>query len=687
MTTKQKNTVWVTMEFDNHLRMTAKLLTELTDLYFVECPEDLINHEIHIIPMKVQVKNHTCGYLAIATAVEVMVGGVGLEKLHTVQFDEDKIGDWLLSCMETQRFTVCPQIPHQPKRVKSAWNSSGLGYLITEVNMEFIRLQKPHKKLKRLKRQTGSGMSCSKSTVSSGGITSPMKTAPSQHGQHKLMTGCVIQLHYTLRCSKNRLPSSVGFEWTGDWVVTKIDVGDRVVLVRSVLDDKKENTLHHQFLFRIVSPPCLCVEAFCTLKEYELIADTTELTLVYPVSECKLSDSAFATKEITRSVILEILRCSSVQDVQSMIALMSDRKVWLYVQIQDLLPYRYLTVHIAELEGNKPRPQANAVDTYHAELDWIIGRSKVALQKPVTGKGWELYDKLNTLIKLGVPADDLIRIPFALDDGTSSLSQNWPCLPFDAIASTPVSAGEKIFPCGTNMEEIIEWSAGKYVNKNVSQEGIVLLRAAVPETNIMRTTVSNGIVTLQEIGHHVSQEDAKLLDEATLFVIQRVNTISMSEAKHWAAYRFDVALTDDKTWLLIRAGSWESERLFKNLDERVQVKGVMALGGSKIVLLAHPNGNEESTSAIAVYKLRDPTSQPHRRMFHNDISIHRFINDATKPQPSPLFLKMHHAWNTASEPYLAVEVMKCNVRTGMKQFGLTLGKQTDEEMMKNTSTN
>jgi hypothetical protein len=58
MTIIKKNTVWVTMEFDNHQRMTAKILTELTDLYFVECPEELINYDIHLIPMKAQVKEH-----------------------------------------------------------------------------------------------------------------------------------------------------------------------------------------------------------------------------------------------------------------------------------------------------------------------------------------------------------------------------------------------------------------------------------------------------------------------------------------------------------------------------------------------------------------------------------------------------------------------------------------------------
>jgi hypothetical protein len=688
MTTTKKSTVWVTMEFDNHLRMTAKLLTELTDLYFVECPEELINHEINIIPMKSQVKKDTCGYLAIATAVEVMVGGVDLAKLYSVQFDEGKIGEWLLSCMEAQRFTVCPKIlkPHQPKHDKNGWNSNGRGFLITEVNMEFIRLQQPTKKFKRMRKKTGSGLSYSKSSVSSGVIHSPMNTAPSQHGRQKLMTGCVIQLHYTLLCSKNRSPSSVGFKWAGDWVVTKIDVRNRAVLVRSVLDDKKESRLHHKFLFRIVSPPCLCVEAFCALKEYELIADKKELTLVYPVSECKLSDTAFATKDITRSVILEILRCKSLQDVQSMLALMSGRTVWLYVQIQELLPYRYLTVHIAALEGAKPRQQANAVDTYHAELDWILGRSKVSLQKPVTGTAWELYDMLSTLIKLGVPANDMIRIPFPLDDDFSGLSKNWPCLPFDAFASTPVSASEKMFPVGTTMEEIMKWSAGKYRRKNVPQEGVVLLRPSVPEPNVVRTTVSNGIVILQEVGHHVSEADTQLLVEAALLVIHKVNTISISEAEHWAAYRFDVALTDDKTWILIRASSWESETLFKNLNERVQVKGVIALGGSKMVLLAHPNENKESTSPVAVYKLRDPTSQPHKQMFHNDISIHKFIEQATKLQPSPLFLKVHHAWNTASEPYLAVEVMKCNVGTVIKLWGLTFGKQTDRQTVKKTST-
>ena len=159
MTTTKKNIVWVTMEFGNHVRMTAKLLTELIDLYFVYCPEELINHDIHLIPMKDQVNTDTCGYLSIAAAVEVMVGGLDLAKLHSVQFDEGKIGEWLLSCMEAQRFTVCPQIlqPKPLQRDRKGWNSMGLGFLITSVNMDFIRQQRPAEK----KRKTPSRLAAS----------------------------------------------------------------------------------------------------------------------------------------------------------------------------------------------------------------------------------------------------------------------------------------------------------------------------------------------------------------------------------------------------------------------------------------------------------------------------------------------------------------------------------------------
>jgi len=506
-----------------------------------------------------------------------------------------------------------------------------------------------------------------------------MDTAPAQHGQLKLMTGCVIQLHYTIRCAKDRSSSSVEAKWTGDWVVTKIDVRDQTVQVRSVLDDNTNYTLQHNFLFRVVSPPCLYVEAFVTLREYKLIADTTALTLVYPVSECKLSDTAFAAKNITRSVILEVLRCISLRDVQSLLALMSGRTVWLYVQIQELLPYSYLKRCVASLKGDKPPQQENAVATYHAELDWILGLSKVTLHKPVTGNGWELYDMLNALTQLEVPVNKVIRIPLALDDGSSGQLQNWPCLPHNVLASTPVSAGEQIFPGGTHMEEIMKWSAGKYGSGDTPQEGVVLLRTSVPSTHVVRTTVLKGIVTRQEVGHQISQEDAKLLVEATGFVVEQVKKISMPEAEHWKAYRFDVALADKKTWLLIHAGSWESESLFKNLDDRVQVKGVIGVGGSKIVLLAHPNESEESTSAVAVYKLRDPTSPSHIKMFHNDISIHKHINHVTKKRPSPLFLKMHHAWNTPEEPYLVVEAMTCSLTTGLTQWKMTFGKQRERQ--------
>jgi hypothetical protein len=686
--TQNKNIVWVIMECENHPRLTAKVVTEITDLYFVECSPTLLNRNVRLIPMKAQIHPDVCGYLAIATVVEVVVGGANPAKLYLVEFDEDQISNWLLACIEAGKFTLCPKKPNTsvPNTRDMTWNSKGLGYLITEIFLDFIILQQPpQRKYRRMKKRNnrevvvGKGRSYRNSNRKEDAIQSSLSTAPAQQTQRKIIKGIVIQLLYTCENCTNGMSMTVGAEWAGNWVVTEVRVRDRLVQVRPVQDDNRRCALPSNFLLRIISPPCLFVEEFFTLNDYELIADDKkDFTLVYPVSECKLSDAAFATKNITRSVILEITPCNDTQDVESMLAVLSNRRVWMYVRIQDLLPYRNLTLHVATVEGNVDCQQSNALEMYHKQLDWILLRSKVDLQMPVPGthNRWYWYDMHNALIQLGVPVNEIIRMPCGL-----AHAQSESCLPRNVVASTQVSADTEAFPYGTKISEIMTWGARQYGSGNSLQEKFVLLRASVPDTVVVRTTVLNDIVTRQEIGLQISVNDAATLIDAALFVTRQVgtyiSTISMPEAGHWGSYRFDVALNDKKAWFVVDVSTWEKESMYKRNDDNLQIKGIIALGGNKTVLLAHErqhSGSEKEVTTFAMYKLRDPTSKQHEQVFRNDITIHRHIKTCTRKQPSSLFLKMYRAWTEHQEICMTVESMQCNVRTSLKQSEMTFGK-------------
>ena len=506
-----------------------------------------------------------------------------------------------------------------------------------------------------------------------------MTTAPTQQSQNKLMSGCVIQLLYTFGSANNHTAKPDGWKWTGDWVVTSIGVHDRQVNVRSVHGNSRKSTLPLNVMFRVVSPPCLVVEAFRPLSDYKIIADaTTALTLVYPVSERKLSDFAFSTKTTTKSVILEIVSCKNIQDIQSMLAVMSHRTVFMYVLIQDLLPYRCLAQHADTLKHEILPEQANKLETYHTLLDWILCRSQVKLDGPVRGTNWRLYDMHKALSHLNVTTSAVFRIEVPDDD----LRANWKSqiggtVSRDVLASTPVSAGEKLFPSGTEVETIVRWAARKYVNGKDRHARPVILRRSVSGTTVVRTTVLNGIVSRQEVGLQVPHDNANSLIEAASRVIQLVSTINMPEALHWAAYRFDVALDATNKAVVVHVSTWDSKPLFDDLDNELEVKGLTALGGTKTVLLAHPfkiiDVQYNAPPTVAVYKLRDPTSEPHKTLLRNDMAIHQYIKTKTVGPHSPLILKMYKGWMAHEELYMTVEAFECNVRAGLKQWQPTFG--------------
>jgi hypothetical protein len=623
--------------------------------------------------------------LAIASAVEISLGGADPKKLHLVEFDEAKIGAWLVECIDTGNFTACPKHPVLVSTRNPDLHNLKMGYLIEQVEMKFIELQQhPVVPRKRLRKRAKSGLGGQWTAYGNNRHPSDedslrMTTAPTQQSQHKLMSGCVIQLSYAFGSANKHTSNPIGFEWTGNWVVTEIQVHKRQVWVRAVLDENRRLKLPLNLIFRVISPPCLVVAAFLTLSDYELIADTTPaLTLVYPVSECKLSDFAFSTTAITESVVLEIVKCKNTQDIDSMLRVMSRRKVLMYVLIQDLLPYRYLSEHVDTLKGEIAPEERNMLATYHNQLDFVLRRRHVQLQRPGQEQTWNCYDMHNALSQLGVQVNAVVRIqvPFG-EEGGIWLSLVGQCFPRDLLVSTPVSAGEKFFKSGTEIAKVMTWGARKYGRGSVSQEQMLIARAFEPITNVVRTTVMNGIVSRQEVGHKVTSEHKKILVDAAASVIQQVKTIDTPEASHWAAYRFDVKVNDENEWFVVHVSTWESEAMFKDWDDELEVKGLAALGGNKMVLLTHhlphPTPGRQDPVPVAVYQLRDPISVSNSLLFRNDISIHQYIKNKIGGQPSSLILKMHKAWYAQEQMYMAVEAMQSNLRAGLTQLQSTFG--------------
>ena len=678
----QKNTVWMTMEFRNNKRMTAKVLTELTDLYFVQCPKKLLDPEIRLIPIRQQVNKNTCGYIAIAIAVEFAVGGTALDKLYLVQFDEEKMAEWLTKSLEKGKFEVCPKKIPSTKIKKSEKNNWGKGYLLEEVKLDFIRLQRPVKiKRNRVRKWNAQNVRCGRGDVrrsnqSRRQVTSLLTTAPSQQSFKKLIIGCVIQLSYTVSTGQKGKP--VGYLWTGNWVVTKIDVRTKEVLVRPVRDDNRRYVLPNNFYFRVVSPPCLVVGAFSTLDAYQLIADLTAVTLVYPVYEYRLSDVAFSSRDITGSVILEMVRCENVQDIESMLAVMSGRRVWMYVRIQDFLPYRKLTRYVATLTPSLYQRE-NATHVYHLQLGWIMSRCKVDLHWPNGRIAWGIYDMYNALFKLNIPVISPVSISLCADSGDSAGNT----VPIDISVFTPVSAREKIFRAGTKIGVIKKWGIRKYGSEgrgDPSTGKVVFCRTSVPDSRVLRTTVHNGTVIQQETGAALSENEQKILAASAKNVIQQVGTISGQEAVQWTSYRFDMQLNGIKQGVLIKISTWESESMLKELNESLELKGIIAVGGCKVVVLALPRKlTVVGVPMVVLYKVRDPASQSQAKIFRNDVRIHQHVQTVTNRAPSPYFLKQYRYSSRNSEIYAIVEKMDFHVRAGLHQLRMSFGKLLERD--------
>ena len=404
------------------------------------------------------------------------------------------------------------------------------------------------------------------------------------------------------------------------------------------------------------------------------------MTLVYPVSECKLSDFAFSTTEVSKSVVLEIVKCKNTQDIESMLRIMSRRKVFMYALIQDLLPYRYLTAHVDTLlkKGKTASEEGNIVATYHAQLEWILTRNQVQLHRPGQRQNWNLYDMHNALSQLGVQVNKVMRIQVPVDQQEGIwLSLVGQRFPRDVLVSTRISAGEKLFSRDTKITKALSWGARQYGSGRVSQEQLLFLRPSEQTTNVVRTTVMNGIASRQEVGHQVLADHKTILVDAAASVIQQVKTIITPESSHWVAYRFDVKLNDENEWFVVHVSTWESEAMFKDWDDELEVKGLAALGGNKMVFLAHHLSHltpvRPTPVAVALYQLRDPTSTSNISLLRNDILIHQYIKNQTLGRPSSLILKMHKAWYAHGQMYMTVEAMQSNLRDGLKQLESTSG--------------
>jgi hypothetical protein len=679
--TSPKNIVWMTLEFKNHKRMSAKVLTELTDLYFVKCPKKSMERNIRLIPMASQQQTSSCGYLAIAAAAEIALGNTSLKQLYRTQFDESQIHTWLVGCIENGTFTSCPS-SKEPVNAK-ADRTGGKGYWEWEIKEDFIQYLIPSKQRKRLKPRQGWGDDSAKWLHEVKHLST--STAPSQHAQPKLISGCVIQLLYT--SSINR---SVEKKWAGDWKITDINADNKEVMVTNANDAMKKYSLPADLLFRITSPPCLVVEIFRTLSAYQLIADKIALTLVYPVVDCRLSDVAFASEVITKSVILEIVRCNSEGDIESMLTVMSNRKVWMYVKIQDFISYRKLTRYLEMLHCEKPTQQENVIHTYQKNLDVALSLKKVNLHRPGNADGCDMYDVLRNMdvlidsvwnLPIALPYKSSVEMPMADD---ILVSTTFP-IPDDVLVSTPVSSREKRFPRGTEMSKINDWGIQKYgsqeSNKNVSGQ-VLFLRPCVSQADVLRTTVFNGKVIRQEMGLGLSEDTIPILKKAALNVIQRVRTITMPVAAQWESYRFDVYLNIEKQGVVNHVSTWESPALLNDFSETLHVKGLIAVGGNKVVLLAYTRNDTNlkvGNQPVILYKLRDPSSQSQANIFRNDISMLIYVRENTRHNPLPCVLKMYRNWTINNQHYATVEKMDMSVRAGLKQWEMTFGMKRNRQ--------
>ena len=361
------NTIWY-MDYNQPSCIPPIVMTALIDMYITDIQE----HAINILRLTKQKRRHTCGILSIAAIVELALSKSNVIDpclLSSLEFDEDKAPEWLLSCLKNGKFDPCPKVPIAATSncISSlSAESCDLPYTIMAVTSCFLKnLRGANYRIsaanyvERKESLHGSGPSVDGNFVA-------MPISEGQKANCRLLVGCTINMESRDDHTK------------GLYVVTSVNNRQNSMTVSSISYPGLTNLpipINRSYGFFIAGPPSFRSTDYLLNTSMCRLRSAKKVIIVYPVCRGQLSNTIFSSTLIHEYTVIEAEPCVTRFDVDCLLRFLAGRQINLQVRIVDLFPINCLASFYPE------RPDLTQLnELYCTVLDCLFEEHKVVCE-------------------------------------------------------------------------------------------------------------------------------------------------------------------------------------------------------------------------------------------------------------------------------------------------------------------
>ena len=617
-----------------HNDVTPQIAAEITDLYMHHAnTENKVNTDknIRIIRTVKQKKKVACGYMAIAYAVEL---GCSFSKspsdLAEIEFEEDKLADWLLGCLQNRLFVRAPIV--HVKKIKNLSNKY-LIYKLPQAHITYMKSPVPAEPVES-RRNVAIGYG----TMNEEEAYIPC--APSQKGRLKsiLTTGCVLKFDitkYEPTCATNTV--------IGEWVVREITKHNVlwVVSLGKCTQRRRARVLADNDCFRIINPPIMRTLDFACTGAYEIKKRRTKSMVIYPVRLARLTNAVFmkSGSYLSQYDIFESECCLNAEDITSTLRFFgefsSKSSVTFIVDLHDIFPYNavyesYITLtklgHVLHDSGGMLMLR----NIYKSTLAHMFKKFNVRTESTVTYESqFRLPGSVIHRLKASTATDPIENIPHTILTAVAPTCyvnvEKGPSTATTVVL--PAIGNRKVFECYD--ERVLQWASRQVQcivgNGNECVGYWLVVKDEFDIGMCVVTHVAHHRCVQQTIGPKVSGDDTDQLKGATLEVINAIKyhyQSSMFAENNWEYYKVSVQLNHKKIPIVVDVCGLSvsyNSKIFMNPN--LHLYGILAYGGCKIVLngeYTEPNGNN---LPIVFYTIRDCTRDDKRAEFRRDLQV------------------------------------------------------------------
>ena len=676
-----KHKVWTTSSLKNK-GITPKVLAEMMNLYVSGRPKTVTPKEINVIPFK-QTEKKSCGYLAIAYAVEATLHQTKVSTLSDIQFNEKNIYQWLLGCLENKKFTACEK--EKTSKTKSRGKKTKKTYVSVKFNVEGL-IDDDDDDDDDTKGSNSTVVGLGDSSTSIPGRD--LDTSPCQLGRLTLMQGCLIQLSIE--------HSEISFLTVGNWVVSRIGVD---VWLQST-SWNISRTLRADEKFRVVEPPFLRGGEFLPVGNYRLIRSRRVITVVYPVRDWRYTNVVLSFPDVHNNQVLEVVACHSPESVLAAMRVFSGREVQLYARLPDLFPWKSLIDFQAKyMHGTKKMTPLNSPEQYQELMDVINEQYDVDMKFMCTDHDLKALRELaNDLCDVVVATP----LPFIQAKSQAQPDQDWlsvdtpnahanlksdvPRVPFPLTVEAAVSQHKKYFNQAVTWAAVNSWVTSV---TTIPQRCFNVYRTVSP-CDVVRTLVLHGKILRQDTGWKLEKGTAKLLKKGATTMVEQISSWFTKERPLVvSAYTFDLQMTfkekqqSEKQFEVVRVGTWDTEEILVDAFDSMgilKLGGFLAVGGHKIVITAVKSSlGGKPPQKVALSWPRQTGDKTCQNIFNNDIAIHSIINKQSNCPAESWCLLLHGTTQLADRKVAVTELMEATLLGGISQWRINFGTHTHTE--------